>query len=507
MKSLPVVCLGLLTVIARADTRFYAVYWHDVRVGYYCVTTSSDTYEGKPAVRTETHFEDTFSYVAQNTNLIGDKFHVTRDTSDFSSLDNRPLSEHLAGQVNGRTNCRYDFKFGEKSVEVDQNANGKKLHTKLALPNNSIYYDELRLIAERCPKPGGSIEIPSFNAGLGVDHPSFGSSLLHALGYSDVKVDGQPVKAIVCEEEYSDSGARRNLYISPSGEQIRIEYPAESLVYVKASKEFALSPVGDMVFGPYIANLTSILAYCDAPTKAAIDNGGRFTEMQFKFQNFDLSSAPSDESQTVVKGDLQGTSETPWTIKVHPAQIADSVPETIADAVKGQEQWTKPDMFMPSDDPKLKTLAAKIVGSQKTVVGAILAIKNYVGRLMKPKAEFGIPSDALQILQDRTGTCSDYSILTTTLLRAAGIAARPVSGLVTNDPFVAVDHMLLNTHGWAEAWDGQRWIGVDPTDKHDQISASHIKLWQGDMKSRLAYQMSNTLTCSATISGLQVQKR
>jgi len=333
---------------------------------------------------------------------------------------------------------------------------------------------------------------------------------LHTAGYSDIKVDGQSIRTIVCEEKYSDSTIR-NLYISAGGEEIRFEYPSASLVYTLASKDFALSPLPKNLGDADIAYATSIQTQ-RIPDKR-IDHVEDLAEMRVLFESFDLSTAPSDESQTVVKGDLAFGSEhapgspyasiNPWSVDIHPPQIADSVPETIADAVKGQERWTKPDTFVPSDDPKMKALAANMVAKEKTVVGAVLAIKNYVGHLMRPKAELGLARNALQILHDRTGTCSDYTILTLTLLRAAGIASRAVSGLVTWDSRASE----LFMHGWAEAWDGQRWIGVDATDRHAQLSACHIKLWEGDMESRLDYQMGDISNARATIYYTQAHKR
>ncbi|MDR3690953.1 MAG: hypothetical protein P4L46_16360, partial [Fimbriimonas sp.] len=82
-------------------------------------------------------------------------------------------------------------------------------------------------------------------------------------------------------------------------------------------------------------------------------------------------------------------------------------------------------------------------------------------------------------------------------------ASRAVSGLVTWDPQASE----LFMHGWAEAWDGKRWIGVDATDRHDQLSACHIKLWEGDMESRLTYQMGDISKARALIYYNQAHKR
>lgn len=485
-----IACLGLLTVAAQADTRYYTVYWHDIRLGYTRITSKPDTYEGKPAIRTDTFFEHTVVY-------MGRKISGVTETTEYTNLDKRPLREILTNTADGRVTWRSDFQFGEKNVEIDQQTSSKVLHTTVPIPSSPFYFDESALIAQKCPNPGDTFEINHFLSGMGVENPTFIPFHFRNLGYTHFNIKGQNVKAIICEEQFADSTVRRNRYITPTGEEIRFEYPSASVAYVLATQDLATSPLPKN-----LGNSDIVYESCIQTSRLGdkkIDHVDQLAEMRVTFQDLDLSTAPSDESQTVVKGiSFQGYSYTPtnpWSVDIHPTRIADSIPTTIEDAAKGQEQWTKPDIFMPSDDPKMKELAAKVIAKQKTVVGAILAIKNYVGHLMKAKPEMGAPRDALQILHDRTGTCSDYTILTVTLLRASGIAARSVSGLVTWDTRAS----LLFMHGWAEAWDGKRWIGVDATDKHDQLSACHIKLWQGDMASRLSYQMDDPSKASALI--------
>ena len=52
------------------------------------------------------------------------------------------------------------------------------------------------------------------------------------------------------------------------------------------------------------------------------------------------------------------------------------------------------------------------------------------------------------------GVCQDYAHILIALLRACGIPARYVNGLIMGNGA---------THAWVEAHDGQRWRGIDPT--------------------------------------------
>ncbi|MDD7970859.1 transglutaminase-like domain-containing protein [Roseinatronobacter alkalisoli] len=58
-------------------------------------------------------------------------------------------------------------------------------------------------------------------------------------------------------------------------------------------------------------------------------------------------------------------------------------------------------------------------------------------------------------LRRGSGDCGEYAFVFVALCRAAGIPARPVFGLITA-PWMATPH------AWAEAWDGDGWLPVDP---------------------------------------------
>jgi hypothetical protein len=62
------------------------------------------------------------------------------------------------------------------------------------------------------------------------------------------------------------------------------------------------------------------------------------------------------------------------------------------------------------------------------------------------------------------------------ILRASGIPAEIVGGLVLSNG-------LWATHHWVRVWPGEKigWVQIDPTTGEDKtFSASHILLWQGE---------------------------
>ena len=58
--------------------------------------------------------------------------------------------------------------------------------------------------------------------------------------------------------------------------------------------------------------------------------------------------------------------------------------------------------------------------------------------------------DALTVLENKAGDCTEHTLLFTTLARAAGIPARQVGGVV----YVGGDKPSFGWHAWSEIHDG-----------------------------------------------------
>ena len=75
------------------------------------------------------------------------------------------------------------------------------------------------------------------------------------------------------------------------------------------------------------------------------------------------------------------------------------------------------------------------------------------------------------MLQNGAGDCTEHAVLVVALMRAAGIPARVVDGIV-----FASDRGgqgMAGYHAWAEIWLGQ-WIGVDATVDETGTSARYL---------------------------------
>ncbi len=76
---------------------------------------------------------------------------------------------------------------------------------------------------------------------------------------------------------------------------------------------------------------------------------------------------------------------------------------------------------------------------------------------------------AAQAFAKATGVCQDYTHIFLTLCKQHGIPARYVNGFMTG---------VGLTHAWAEVYDGEAWIGIDPTN-NNLITHGYIKIAHG----------------------------
>ena len=134
-------------------------------------------------------------------------------------------------------------------------------------------------------------------------------------------------------------------------------------------------------------------------------------------------------------------------------------------------QYSKSTPTVESDHPDIQALAKKIVGKEREASVAARLINSWVYDNMKK--EYGASADqATDVLRQMRGDCTEHSLLTVALMRAAGIPARRVDGvvyLVNDDDGVPA----LYWHEWVEAYVGE-WTQLDPTFNQPVADASHF---------------------------------
>ncbi len=143
------------------------------------------------------------------------------------------------------------------------------------------------------------------------------------------------------------------------------------------------------------------------------------------------------------------------------------------------DDFLKPTSVHPSDHPRVRTLAEEIQagvsdpGDETELARALL---NFVASYIEnvPERPYDYHTTSLfDILDNRTGDCTEHSQLFITLARALGLPARDATGYVYNGD----DNIpRLSGHAWVEAYVDGRWVGLDPTWEEFDLNRSHVQI-------------------------------
>lgn len=130
----------------------------------------------------------------------------------------------------------------------------------------------------------------------------------------------------------------------------------------------------------------------------------------------------------------------------------------------------KSTLAVEAKHPDIAALVKRVVGPETDAWTSAVKISQWVyANLTK---DYGASSDrATDVLRMKRGDCTEHSLLAVTLMRAAGIPARRVDGVVylMNEDKVPA----LYWHEWVEAWVGE-WVQLDPTFGQDVADATHF---------------------------------
>jgi len=156
--------------------------------------------------------------------------------------------------------------------------------------------------------------------------------------------------------------------------------------------------------------------------------------------------------------------------------------------------------FCQSDDPDIKTTAQKIIEKEENSWEAAKKIADWVRHEIEPNYDVGFAS-AKEILKNREGDCSEYTVIFTALCRSVGIPTRANVGIMYGEEFFAY-------HMWPEVFVGQwvdldpKWFCVDPNTGEYYTDATHIKFGRTELDENLFKEMS--LSASEIIGKLHI---
>jgi hypothetical protein len=152
--------------------------------------------------------------------------------------------------------------------------------------------------------------------------------------------------------------------------------------------------------------------------------------------------------------------------------------------------------FIETDHPEIVQTAERVLGGTTDPGEATRRIGAFVHRHLEKKYTASLPS-AIEALRGAAGDCNEHTMLTVALLRAAGVPARPVSGLAYLDG-------SFYFHAWAEAWFDGRWVPLDPTFGETPADPARVRLFVGREQINAVLPMVGTLQLDVVGSGAGV---
>ncbi|MHC4363832.1 MAG: transglutaminase-like domain-containing protein, partial [Planctomycetota bacterium] len=126
-------------------------------------------------------------------------------------------------------------------------------------------------------------------------------------------------------------------------------------------------------------------------------------------------------------------------------------------------------------------------------------IESFVGDYIAEK-DFSVGyASAAEVAVSKQGDCSEHAVLVAAMCRAVGIPSRVVTGLVYAEEFAGRKE-VFGCHAWAEAYIGDKWIGLDATMAPNGFGAGHIALAAGDGDSQ------DLLGLASALGKFQIEK-
>ena len=179
------------------------------------------------------------------------------------------------------------------------------------------------------------------------------------------------------------------------------------------------------------------------------------------FEGFELE----DRRQAVLE-------RTPDGVRLRVRSMGDAA---AASAERPGNEFMAPSAYMQSDDALIVSIARRATKGAKTPLAKAERLNAWVHENITEK-NFSVSfATAKETALSHAGDCTEHAVLLAALLRAEGIPARVVVGLVYWKG-------LFGYHMWTEAFLND-WTAFDPTFDQSLVDATHIKLTSSALES------------------------
>ena len=308
-----------------------------------------------------------------------------------------------------------------------------------------------------------------------LDRPLRRAGFVPSATFANVDLDGQRAAEVI-RQLVDGENSRRNDYLrmvaTMIGLVVRVELHGEwteaksneaslraRLVLNLAESEEELALIDRWLASPEVGNASKL------PRRLAQSETDRTLRYHIRVddaESFSRTAIPRDNDR--IKVEVIDEDELRMTV-----MPSSAVPSNASRLLTTAERtrMLAPDQLARVEDPKIREQAKqlRVSGDDVATVEAVVAWVH-----QKVRYEITPTSlDAVEILERGEGDCTEYALLTVTLLRAAGIPAKLQEGMAASG-----DEMVA--HAWVAWHDGNRWHEVDPTAGTVGVSSGHLEL-------------------------------
>ncbi|MHC4403866.1 MAG: transglutaminase-like domain-containing protein [Planctomycetota bacterium] len=140
----------------------------------------------------------------------------------------------------------------------------------------------------------------------------------------------------------------------------------------------------------------------------------------------------------------------------------------------------KPNNMIQSDYPAVVAKAGELAGDEQDPWRVAVALERGVNNLMTLTGYSQAFATAAEVIESRSGDCTEHAVLLAALCRARDVPARVAVGLV-------YQRQAFYYHMWTEVCVDGRWTPLDATLARGGIGAAHLKLANSNLEGASAW--------------------
>lgn|GEM_PF-1128773 len=445
---------------------WYSTYILDMKAGYDHVHVTKGTLDGSEVVKVVEEGAVIFKFNDRKEPVVNDIYGEAFLTADEE--------RGLLGFMYRMTILSHEVLIeGIRSgdfILVDFHSGGGEQHIKFSADQNIYPSVALTYIAieeaVNMAKGGGFVQGRKFKYRVFIENLKVIKDMeVEVLGVDEIAVDGQKRK--VYKVETTIEGYKSTSWVGIDGRVVR-EITMERFEARLTDREEAKNLDGAGI------TFDDILKIALVPSDKRIKDPEGLKLLKVRIDDFPkTSSALTGDFQS-----LEGTDdEKGYIFTMRRGEIEEGTPVKYGNFPEDVREYLLPSIDVESDHKSIVSKAKEIAGGGKDPVEDAEKILDWVFKNVEKKMVDA--TSALDVLNTLEGECESHAYLSAALLRAGGIPAKVISGIIYSED---LDGFFF--HAWNEVYLG-KWIPVDATFGQFPADPTHIKFSEGGRSSLL----------------------